>query len=48
MLSWLLAFWFLPPLTFLVVFLLGCLTGLGGHHSKPIQTDPIRGGNRAP
>jgi hypothetical protein len=48
MLSWLVAFWFFPPLILLVVFLFGRLTGLGGRHSKPIQTDLIRGGNRAP
>jgi hypothetical protein len=43
MLSWLVAFWLLPPLILLVVVLLGRLTGLGGHDSKPSQT-----GNRAP
>jgi len=47
MLWWLVAFWFLPPLIFLVVFLLGRLTGMCGPHSKPSETDSIAGGNRA-
>ena len=40
MLWLLIALWFLPPLMFLTIYLVGLLTGIGGRHRKVVLTGP--------